>query len=133
MTEHSDESRDDVDARLIEKLAQLRGIEPPPEARATFHRLVESELIANRRTQSVAWWRRSIRVPMPVCIATGIAACALVFVKLPSAAEPIATAPKTLPAAVVMMPEPRIQKMTSTYMLGVGQLATETRSFFNQD
>lgn len=165
MTEEPRTPADDVDSLLIEQLAQLRGIGPSPAAQKGFHQIVAAELatvgpgVAERgafkpgvvrRAPPVPWWRRSIRVPVPVCIAAGLSAIALLFVRLPGAAEhstgestvsrtstispvspfsPTSTAP---PAAAETTPEPT-RRTNSTYVLGVGAVAMETHYFFSKD
>jgi hypothetical protein len=132
MTDESPPSADDADSLLIEQLAQLRGMGPSRAAQDTFHRIVATELVAVRRAHSAAWWRRSIRVPVPVCIAAGLAMFALLFAQLFGATERSIRVSAPSPTAAATKPEP-IRRTTSTYLLGVGDLATETHCFSMED
>lgn len=139
MTEDTHTTGEDGDPRLIEELARLRAIEPSAAAFSRLHRLVEAELSEIRTAESTVWWRRSVRVPLPVCIAAGLALIALLFWKAPSAADrptdvPAATAtdvPATAAAVVSTKPE-SVLRTTSTYMLGVGELSTEAHYFASE-
>jgi hypothetical protein len=140
----SSDALDDADSLVIEQLAQLRGIEPSPAAQERFQRLVAAELDAVRRAPSAPWWRQSIRVPVPVCIAAGLAAIALLFIRLPGAAEhtirestasptsTISPMSATPPAAAATKSEPT-RRTNSTYVLGVGPVAMETHYFSTKD
>ncbi|HEY4312944.1 MAG TPA: hypothetical protein VGN12_26065 [Pirellulales bacterium] len=132
MTDQPPSSADEGDSRLMEKLAQLQGIEPTPSTKAAFHKLVATKLIANRHLHSVRWWRRSVRVPVPVCVAVGLTICALLFSRLPSTAEHPSSVPIAPPMIPAMTAEPTL-RTTTTYMLGVGALATETRYLSQED
>lgn len=132
MTDEPRASAEDADMPLIEQIAQLRGIKPSPEAQNTFHQLVAAELVAIRRAPSVAWWRRSIRVPAPVCIAAGLTVFVLLFARLPGAVERPISVPTAAPRNPATKPEPS-RRTASTYVLGVGTLTTETRFISTED
>ena len=71
--DHSIEPDDDQ-ADISEMLSVLRRIKSPPEATVYYRTIVDSELAQLRvpRDPVQPWWKRSVRVPLPVVMAASI-------------------------------------------------------------
>ncbi len=65
---------DDDLTDIQEALSVLRHIRSSPAATSRYRMIVDSELalLPAVRVPSVPWWKRSVRVPLPVVVAAGI-------------------------------------------------------------
>lgn len=65
---------DDDQADIQEALSVLRQIKSPKGATVRYRTIVDSELALLPAAQAPAtpWWKRSVRIPLPVAVAAGI-------------------------------------------------------------
>lgn len=140
---------DDDQTDVSEFLSVLRQVKAPPEGKVFYHTTVAAELarLVEVSASHVPWWRRSVRVPLPVVIA----ASALMLISIWSAqssrekdAEPQVGLPdekspgsdsnktRDLPGENPTHSTPKnefrmVIQNSGLYVRGIGPLSTETR------
>lgn len=136
---------DDDQADIQEALSVLRQIKSPKGATVRYRTIVDSELalLPAARAPATPWWKRSVRVPVPVVVAASIFVLFTMWTaqmsrqndsratpgvqRQPRLTNSDDTYPDTeLPPTSPQEPYELAISVSGTYLCGMGTLSTET-------
>lgn len=137
---------DDDQADILETLSVLRQIKSPTGATVRYRTIVDLELalLPAARAPATPWWKRSVRVPLPVAVAASIFVLFSTWTAQMSRQNdsiatpdvqrqpPLTNSDDTHPDSEPSRTSPQEPyelaiSVSSTYLCGVGPLSTETR------